>query len=439
MNRLLLVRWLLGYEGVPLLARPTFRYDFISSVLAALGSGPVVVELTQLFALKSLHGGAWVTAILLAEIAAGNLMGSFFSQLLHSRRRVPLAVMSRLITAGIMLLIALLPVGSMSLVPYVALLAVPAVLAGLIVNVQSGVWHANYPHSARGRIHSRLAIVRIVCVIVSLKLCSLALDNLPRASHLIYPIGAAFMLASALIYARIRVRGEDAMLRSKRPSPSFMAGARLLVQDKAYGRYMIWQMITGSALGMTAPVIVNCIKEMWNVDFSYGVLLLFLVPAIAEITSNPLAGLLFDRMNLMRYRMLNSIMWGSNRLAWFAALLLSSFGASLNCAQWLSPAIAILAGLFGGLASASGSVIWNIGHTRFAPPAQSHLYMGIHVTLTGVRGLVMPLLGTLLYSVIGVWVIALAGAVQMVMAVEFCLAQPTSMDALAQTASDEKA
>ena len=33
------VRWLLGYADMPLMARPTFRYELISSIFAAIGSG----------------------------------------------------------------------------------------------------------------------------------------------------------------------------------------------------------------------------------------------------------------------------------------------------------------------------------------------------------------------------------------------------------------
>ena len=40
MKRLLsLPRWLFGYGDVPYMARPTFRYEMISGLLAAVGTG----------------------------------------------------------------------------------------------------------------------------------------------------------------------------------------------------------------------------------------------------------------------------------------------------------------------------------------------------------------------------------------------------------------
>jgi len=40
---------------------------------------------------------------------------------------------------------------------------------------------------------------------------------------------------------------------------------------------------------------------------------------------------------------------------------------------------------------------WNLGHQHFAPPNRDAEYMGVHVTLTGVRGLLGPLLAVEIY------------------------------------------
>jgi len=60
------------------------------------------------------------------------------------------------------------------------------------------------------------------------------------------------------------------------------------------------------------------------------------------------------------------------------------------------------------LANAGGALAYNLGHLHFAHPDQAEIYMGIHVTLSGLRGLVMPGLGVLLWDWIGwpVWLIA---------------------------------
>jgi len=46
-----------------------------------------------------------------------------------------------------------------------------------------------------------------------------------------------------------------------------------------------------------------------------------------------------------------------------------------------------------GSAYAGGHLGWNLGHNDFTNDANSSLYMAIHVSLTGLRGLLMPIIG----------------------------------------------
>ena len=47
--------------------------------------------------------------------------------------------------------------------------------------------------------------------------------------------------------------------------------------------------------------------------------------------------------------------------------------------------------------SAVTALAWQLGHNDFARPDQLSAYMGVHVTLTGIRGATAPFLGMFLY------------------------------------------
>ena len=51
-----------------------------------------------------------------------------------------------------------------------------------------------------------------------------------------------------------------------------------------------------------------------------------------------------------------------------------------------------------GVGFGGGVLAWNLGHQDYAPVEQSGQYMGLHVTLTGIRGLFAPALGIFLYT-----------------------------------------
>jgi hypothetical protein len=50
-----------------------------------------------------------------------------------------------------------------------------------------------------------------------------------------------------------------------------------------------------------------------------------------------------------------------------------------------------------GIARGGGNLAWSLGHNDFAHPERAGLYMGVHATLTGLRGVFAPFLGMLLY------------------------------------------
>ena len=68
-----------------------------------------------------------------------------------------------------------------------------------------------------------------------------------------------------------------------------------------------------------------------------------------------------------------------------------------------------------------------MGHNDFARSEQLSAYMGIHVTLTGVRGAIAPLLGMFLYTQLGgvndggagAWVFAVAACVSALSGIGF--------------------
>src|SRR5690242_20926942 len=56
-----------------------------------------------------------------------------------------------------------------------------------------------------------------------------------------------------------------------------------------------------------------------------------------------------------------------------------------------------------GAAQAGANLGWNLGHNDFASVGRAQHYMGVHVTLTGLRGGVAPPLGVLAYMLLEGW------------------------------------
>lgn len=392
-------RWLLGYEGVGLMARPTFRYDAMASFFGALAGGVIIQSFVQLFARKSLQASPWIVALVAAEVAGGNLFGVFLGQFLQKRRRVRCMVLARLAMAPWLLAIACLPVSPFSAVPYALLLIPVAILAAVIINVQTSIWHSNYGEAVRGRIFSRVMIIRMAAVVASVKFAGWFLDYWAGAHHVLYVLSALAMVASALAFSRIRVRRERSMIRNHHKArPSFLGGLRLLKDDPAYGKFMLWQSLSGGAAHMTLPVVALILTDNFGVSYGKGTTAMSAIPLVVVLVLAPLAGKVFDHVGITTVRGINAFFWAASRGMLLVGTLLKLWPVML------------VAFAVQGLAQSLGMVAFNIGHTRFARPDQGQAYMGVHMTLTGLRALTMPFVGLWLFHMesVGPWVLLIA-------------------------------
>ncbi len=70
-----------------------------------------------------------------------------------------------------------------------------------------------------------------------------------------------------------------------------------------------------------------------------------------------------------------------------------------------------------------GNMAFNLAHTHFTSPDRSEEYMGIHLTLMGIRGLIMPMLGVALLKLpaVGLRVLLIAAGMHLAAAVGFFL------------------
>ena len=69
-----------------------------------------------------------------------------------------------------------------------------------------------------------------------------------------------------------------------------------------------------------------------------------------------------------------------------------------------------------GAAFAGGSIAWNLWVTKYAPPGKAGAYMSVHVSLTGIRGTIGPILGYWTVNLIGARNIGIVSFVMMFIA-----------------------
>lgn len=464
--------WLLGYRDVPFAIRGIFRREVRHMLCWGVVWGGLNGNFCGYVAARSLHASDAMVATIAASVAVANLLAVWWGALIirWPKKRFLLPAMGLL--ALVMFSFALTPLapverlggaGRWWLGTAAAGLFAAQVIAGWILlqainTARTHVWRMNFPESHRARVVARYAIWQVLAgsvwaglmgfyldgsvSLVRFGLPSLDLRWLPRAGRpdaygVLMPLMAVSALAAAWAYVRLPVRGERNRASAATPAPAadnglphslelsyslpgwfttFLTGVRsglsdalvLLRRDRRFAQYMAWQFLAGSATMMIAVPLVLILKERFEVNYGAAAGLLTVVPQMAMVVATPGWAGLFDRWPLLRFRALHMCVWAGGRL-------LLAWGVWQGSLAVVGAAMAMQ-----GVSLAAGGLAWNLGHMVFSDRQNDATYMGLHQTLTGVRGLTMPFLGLLLFrTVLGWHVIWISGVLQAISAFGF--------------------
>ena len=360
-------------------------------------------ELTTPAALVLLEGGVVgviaakiyeVEPLTLALISAApmfaNLSSFFWSRLSAGRSKIAFACALQALIIACVVCVALMPSGTWGAAVLVSSMIASRVLLAGVVTVRSVIWSLNFARHQRARATSQLQMINaIVTVIISSAIGPL-LDLYPDSLAWIYWSGAVLGGLGLLLFAQVRVVGEARQRvreRQQRRSPAHsMRFIQILRTDKWFRWYQINMFGAGfSNMLIEAPLIFIITREM-QASYTVSIMLTMVIPFAVSLICMPLWANYLDRVHVAQFRARQSVLW-------ILAQLLTMLGALLESLVWLVIARTIM-----GIARGGGSLAWQLGHNDFARQDQLAAYMGLHVTLTGLRGSIAPFLGIILYA-----------------------------------------
>lgn len=337
----------------------------------------------------------FIVAAVMAGPALGNITSFMWAALANGRPKVKFIVMLQVVTALTVLAIAFVPENRVGLYLLAILVLVARVCWSGVITIRATVWRNNYPRVDRATVAGKLATVQALVLAIVGLVMGAAMDFDPRSFHWLFPIAAVASSAGILVYSRVRLRGARRLMRAERTGAvderaSFnpLSIWRVLAGDKLYRRFMTCMFIFGLGNIMTTAPLAIVLHEEFQVGYLQGILITSGIPELLMPLSIPLWAKLLNRAHVVRFRSIHA--WSYVSVAacqWIAAMThsLELFFAS-----------AILM----GIANGGGVLAWNLGHQDFAPPHRDSQYMSVHVTLTGIRGLLAPFLAVTIYELL---------------------------------------
>ncbi len=297
--------------------------------------------------------------------------------------------------AACFLLAAAVPILSMFVACSVVGMAVMASMIPLLTQM----YHENYPESDRGGLFSKTMMIRMGMAVVFAQLAGSALTG--RIGHfpwLLLVYAAAFAW-SAYCLARCPTRP----LRESDSANPFHA-LRFVKEDRLFRWTLITWMLMGFANLMMLPMRVEYLANPrygLHLDAAKVAMFTSVIPNIARLIMSPMWGWLFDRMNFFVLRVVLNLGFAAGILAFFTGDTTTGF---------------VLGAVIFGVSNAGGDVAWSLWVTKFAPPGRVADYMSVHTFLTGIRGVLAPMLAFHIVAHLSMGALAAVSAVMIVVA-----------------------
>jgi MFS family permease len=264
--------------------------------------------------------------------------------------------------------------------------------SGLTGPAYSSIMKSNYSDQNRGRamgdIRVMLQTVAALCAILS----GLFLQAFPWGYRLVFPVAAAAGAASSLLFSRVKPRrprlpAPGAELKSREEAGgSFRASLALLGKDRRFLLFMGAYFIAGLPDKIIIPL--EPIRLVDELGAGYGVSGLVL-------GTIPLAGA------VVGYLICSRIANKANPLILLAATAVLASSRFLGFALASAPAHLIPGAFLNGIANAGWDLLPLFAIILFADRDRLGIYAGLSNTLIGLRGIIGPLLGTMLYERLG--------------------------------------
>lgn len=421
------LRFLQVYKNLQAEERITFRIHLLYSIIDGISLG--VLALNEFVFVKSLNGSSLQLGFLFQFSMLVFLFLVFLNEFIRriARKRV-LIRYTVLITRLPLLFLMMFPGSSAEIMNESGW---HAVFLGLFLLYYMGspiifpsinlLLKHNYSGENFGKLYSYSTSVGKVVMLVITFLYGWLLDVNNFAFTYILPIIGLLGVVSGFILSRIpytpilEVSVYKGFFNAIRMSVNNMTD--ILRHNIAYRHFEIGFMLYGFAFMSTVTVIVVFFNDGLHLSYS-SIAFYRNAYNVGAILLLPLAGKLIGIIGPRRFAIIS---YGSVVLYLIALVFTERYPVFFNWGpvQIFWGLIAYI--IFHSVFAATMSLLWNIGSSYFAEAKQAGLYQEIHLSLTGFRAVFAPLIGVLLYELLGFTATFLIGCALLLTAMVFMI------------------
>lgn len=387
---------------------PLERGTAVMLLVAALFNG-FLVSLNQtqdIIARKALHALDWQLMLMTMIWPVANFFSVWWGRVFERSCHKP----RYFIVAGIIgRLVLVLAIWLTTMNEFLALLGLLFVSNSIIIPAQNSIYQRNIDPTRRARVFGLTLSLGMAVSIVVTFIAGRFLDLREDSYRLILLVTGICGFANAIALAFIKIQEPVTNrlcepLNWKQTLLEPISGTlNLLKEDRHFAAFERSFSIYGMGFIMMQPVIPIYLVDNLKLSYTTNFLAKAILFQLGMLFLSPLIGKIHDRQHPFRF-----ISSAFGILAVFPLLIVVS---SLWRGYSLWPVILVFAAyLIFGIAMTGVNISWNMSSIFFAGKRDASIYQSVHVTMTGIRGLVAPVLGIALMEIFNITVVFVVAA-----------------------------
>ena len=256
---------------------------------------------------------------------------------------------------------------------------------------QSSLYSLLYPKAICGQVLGLLTFWNFATMVPSILAAGWLLDASREMFRILYPLAGLFGLLACWFFHAMKIPDADRLSSRRRTIRDNLHRVNsILAEDRQYRLFQLAFFLSGSAFFMSTHVVLLLVSERMELSAFELTLWLTVVPQLVLAVSSPIWGRILDSAGIVRTRLFLALVQTTSLICYWTGIV----GYRVE--------LIALGSVFLGMTNGGGQLTWALASTHFAPATEDvPFYNGIHFVLNGVRGLLLPWVGSLLWVLLG--------------------------------------
>ena len=351
-------------------------------------------HLQDIIAKKTLHAPDWQITLLVMLWPISNLFSICWGKILEQSKTIAkYLIISGLV--GRLVLILMLWVNNYY--DYLLILVVFFSFNGLIIPATNSIYQINIRPVNRGIMFGYTASLTTLITLIVSYIVGRILDSNESLFRVFFAIVGILGCYCSFLLAWIKIEKKNFVHQKIDWSKLFLSPIKrtfeVLKKNRDFAIFQRNFFIYGIGFLIITPIIPKYLVEILKLSYTYSFVGKVVIAQIPIMILAPIAGKVFDKQNPAHFSSFVFAMLSLYPLL----LLFSSFFIGSNAAIYLT----YIAFFLYGIAMSGILISWSIGSMYFAGDEDAAMYQSVHVTLTGVRGLIVPGIGFVIMKLFG--------------------------------------